>query len=118
MKNKKDLAYIITIILLIALSAQFYYSYRYQPARQIEVYYNQDHAQNTSGHFPRRRWFFHTMDSFPRLLFTPLEARPDAMSGLPRLWRGPLTGLMLFIKTAKKTKKMLGGNAFFLYIFS
>ncbi len=43
----KEKIYIIIIILLIATSAQFYYSYKYQPAHQIEVYYNQDHALNT-----------------------------------------------------------------------
>lgn len=46
MKNKKDLFYIITIILLIALCGQFYYSYHYQPAHQIEVYYNRDKELN------------------------------------------------------------------------
>jgi phosphatidylserine/phosphatidylglycerophosphate/cardiolipin synthase-like enzyme len=42
----KEKIYIGVIILLIATSAQFYYSYRYQPAHQIEVYYNQEHALN------------------------------------------------------------------------
>ncbi len=47
MKNKKDIAFLTVIILLIGLCGQFYYSYRYQPAHQISVYYNQDHALNT-----------------------------------------------------------------------
>ena len=46
MKNKKDAVYIIIIILLIAACAQFYYTFRYQPAHQIQVYYNHDHALN------------------------------------------------------------------------
>lgn len=46
MKNKKDIAYLIVIAVLIALCGQFYYSYRYLPAHQIEVYYNQDHPLN------------------------------------------------------------------------
>lgn len=46
MKNKKDLIYTSIIIFLIALTFQFYYTYQYQPAHQIQVYYNQDHALN------------------------------------------------------------------------
>jgi len=46
MKIKKDILYISAIIILIALCAQFYYSYHYAPAHQISVYYNQDHALN------------------------------------------------------------------------
>lgn len=46
-QNTKEKLYIIIIILLIATSAQFYYSYKYQPDHQIEVYYNQDHTLNT-----------------------------------------------------------------------
>jgi phosphatidylserine/phosphatidylglycerophosphate/cardiolipin synthase-like enzyme len=43
----KEKLYILTIIILIALTAQSYYTYHYQPAHQINVYYNQDHALNT-----------------------------------------------------------------------
>lgn len=46
MKNKREAFYLIVIILLIALCGQFYYSYRYLPAHQIEVYYNQDRQLN------------------------------------------------------------------------
>ena len=46
MKNKKDLIYLSAIIFLIALCGQFYYSFHYIPAHQINVYYNQDHALN------------------------------------------------------------------------
>ncbi len=46
MKNKKELIYTGVIILLLGLSAQFYYSYRYQPRSQVKVYYNQDHPLN------------------------------------------------------------------------
>jgi phosphatidylserine/phosphatidylglycerophosphate/cardiolipin synthase-like enzyme len=46
MKNKKDILYISTIILLAGAAGQSYYSYNYQPAHRIEVYYNQDHALN------------------------------------------------------------------------
>ena len=44
--NTKDRLYLGTIIILLALCAQFYYSYKYQPAHEIEVYYNQDHPLN------------------------------------------------------------------------
>ncbi len=43
----KEKIYLLIIILLIATAGQFYYTYHYQPAHQIEVYYNQDHALNT-----------------------------------------------------------------------
>ncbi len=48
MQNKKELAYIIVIALLIALCGQFYYSFRYLPKyeRQISVYYNQERELN------------------------------------------------------------------------
>ena len=45
--HTKEKIYILIIILLIALSAQSYYTYHYQPAHEIEVYYNQDHALNS-----------------------------------------------------------------------
>ncbi|HYV33314.1 MAG TPA: phospholipase D-like domain-containing protein [Candidatus Limnocylindria bacterium] len=44
--STKEKIYIIVILLLIAFSAQIYYSFRYLPANQIQVYYNQDHALN------------------------------------------------------------------------
>jgi phosphatidylserine/phosphatidylglycerophosphate/cardiolipin synthase-like enzyme len=43
---KKDTIYLAVIILLLSLCGQFYYSYHYQPAHQISVYYNQDHELN------------------------------------------------------------------------
>lgn len=46
MKSKKDLGYLFVIVLLIGVAGQFYYSCRYQPARQIEVFYNQDIQAN------------------------------------------------------------------------
>lgn len=46
MRRTKDLYYLITIAILIGVSAQFYYSFRYQPTRQIEVFYNQDIQAN------------------------------------------------------------------------
>lgn len=48
MKLSKDLAYISTIILLIAFAGQIYYSYKYTPfrQRQVEVFYNRDREAN------------------------------------------------------------------------
>lgn len=46
MQNKKEIAYIIIISLLIALCGQFYYSYHYQPSHQIQVFYNQEDELN------------------------------------------------------------------------
>jgi phosphatidylserine/phosphatidylglycerophosphate/cardiolipin synthase-like enzyme len=46
MKNIKDKIYISIIIILIGLCGQFYYSYHYRPAHEIEVYYNHDHELN------------------------------------------------------------------------
>lgn len=48
MKFKRDLLYLLTIIILIALCGQFYYSYRYKPLadRQVKVYYSQDRELN------------------------------------------------------------------------
>ena len=43
----KEKIYLVIILLLIGLSAQQYYTYHYQPAHQINVYYNQDHPLNT-----------------------------------------------------------------------
>lgn len=42
----KEKLYLIVIILLIAACGQFYYTYRYQPAHEIEVYYNHDEQLN------------------------------------------------------------------------
>lgn len=47
MKNKKDLFYITTIVILIALCSQFYFTYQYQPAHDVKVYYNQEHQLNS-----------------------------------------------------------------------
>jgi phosphatidylserine/phosphatidylglycerophosphate/cardiolipin synthase-like enzyme len=46
MTSTKEKIYVAIILLLIAVSAQFYFTYKYQPAHQIQVYYNQDHALN------------------------------------------------------------------------
>jgi phosphatidylserine/phosphatidylglycerophosphate/cardiolipin synthase-like enzyme len=46
MKINKDAVYLFTIALLIALCGQFYYSYRYQPAHEVNVYYNQNIEAN------------------------------------------------------------------------
>lgn len=46
MTNKRDVVYIIIIIISLTACGQFYYSYRYLPAHQISVYYNQDHPLN------------------------------------------------------------------------
>ena len=46
MKLKRDLVYIGLIIILLGLCGQFYYSYRYQPAHEIRVYYNRDRELN------------------------------------------------------------------------
>jgi len=42
----KEKIYLLIIALLIAACAQFYYTYRYQPAHEIQVYYNQDRELN------------------------------------------------------------------------
>ena len=44
--ESKEKLYIVIIVLLIAACGQFYYSYRYLPAHQIQVYYNQEHQLN------------------------------------------------------------------------
>ena len=46
MQNTREKFYILAIILLIALSAQFYYSFRYKPSGEVKVYYNQDEQLN------------------------------------------------------------------------
>lgn len=46
LKYKKDIVYLTVIVILIALCARFYYTYRYAPAHEISVYYNQDHPLN------------------------------------------------------------------------
>lgn len=45
--SHKEKLYIATIIILIGIATQFYYSYHYLPTHQVSVYYNQDHALNT-----------------------------------------------------------------------
>lgn len=42
----KEKIYLVVIVILIALTAQFYYSYRHQPAHEIKIFYNQDHELN------------------------------------------------------------------------
>lgn len=46
MKLNKDFLYLLVIVILIAIAGQFYYSYRYQPAHETQVYYNQDRQLN------------------------------------------------------------------------
>lgn len=48
-KFKRDAVYLIVIALLIALCGQFYYTYHYKPlaARDVTIYYNQDHQLNS-----------------------------------------------------------------------
>lgn len=48
-KFRRDAVYLLVIALLLATCGQFYYSYHYKPhaARQVAVYYNQDHQLNT-----------------------------------------------------------------------
>lgn len=46
MSTTKEKLYILTIVVLLALSAQFYYSYHYRPAHRVEVFYNQEHQLN------------------------------------------------------------------------
>jgi phosphatidylserine/phosphatidylglycerophosphate/cardiolipin synthase-like enzyme len=42
----KEKIYLLIIVLLIAISGQFYYSYHYVPEHEINVYYNKDHKLN------------------------------------------------------------------------
>lgn len=42
----KEKLYITVIVLLIAISAQFFYTYRFQPARNTRVFYNQERELN------------------------------------------------------------------------
>jgi TRAP-type mannitol/chloroaromatic compound transport system substrate-binding protein len=46
MSTTREKFYILAITLLLALSAQFYYTYHYQPAHEVEVFYNQDTQLN------------------------------------------------------------------------
>jgi phosphatidylserine/phosphatidylglycerophosphate/cardiolipin synthase-like enzyme len=48
MKFKRDVIYLIVIVVLLGLVGQFWYSYQYQPkqARKIDVYYNQERELN------------------------------------------------------------------------
>lgn len=43
----KEKLYLLTIAVLIAACAQFYFTYRYEPAREVRVYYNKEHALNS-----------------------------------------------------------------------
>lgn len=45
-KNKKESIYLLVIILLVALCAQFYYSFKYEPEHRISVYYSYDEKLN------------------------------------------------------------------------
>jgi len=45
--STKEKLYILVIIFLIGISAQFYYTYSYEPNNRIQVYYNQERALNT-----------------------------------------------------------------------
>lgn len=47
MKAKRDVVYLLVIIILSLACARFYYSYKINSSDNIEVYYNQDHALNT-----------------------------------------------------------------------
>ena len=42
----KDRLYLLVIILLMATCGQFYYSYRYLPESEAQVFYNKDHKLN------------------------------------------------------------------------
>ncbi|HVY67381.1 MAG TPA: phospholipase D-like domain-containing protein [Patescibacteria group bacterium] len=46
LKSKRDLAYLLAIALLCCLCAGLFYHGRYNPAQDISVYYNQEHALN------------------------------------------------------------------------
>ncbi len=46
MKINKDAVFVAIIIVLLGVCGQFYYSYHFRPAREIQVYYNQDIAAN------------------------------------------------------------------------
>ncbi|MBI3231518.1 MAG: hypothetical protein HYZ51_00325 [Candidatus Doudnabacteria bacterium] len=44
--NTKEKIYLVVILLLIAACAQFYFTYRYKPAAETKVYYNQEQELN------------------------------------------------------------------------
>jgi phosphatidylserine/phosphatidylglycerophosphate/cardiolipin synthase-like enzyme len=46
MSKTKEKIYLVIIILLIALCGQFYYSYQYQPTREVLVFYNHEKKLN------------------------------------------------------------------------
>lgn len=46
MKLTRDAVYLTLIILLISLCGQFYYSYKYLPTKQVEIFYNRDIEAN------------------------------------------------------------------------
>jgi phosphatidylserine/phosphatidylglycerophosphate/cardiolipin synthase-like enzyme len=43
----KEKIYLSVIIFLIALAAQFYFTYQYKPTREVRVYYNRQHELNS-----------------------------------------------------------------------
>jgi phosphatidylserine/phosphatidylglycerophosphate/cardiolipin synthase-like enzyme len=45
-RPKRDLFYVLAIVLLIAACAQFYYDYQYRPEHQVRVLYNRDVEMN------------------------------------------------------------------------
>lgn len=47
MTTSKEKFYLITIVVLLGVAIQSFYSYHYLPTHQVTVYYNQDHALNT-----------------------------------------------------------------------
>ncbi len=46
MRPKRDLWYLLTIIVLIGFCAQFYYTYQYEPKNAVRVVYNRDVEAN------------------------------------------------------------------------
>jgi phosphatidylserine/phosphatidylglycerophosphate/cardiolipin synthase-like enzyme len=46
MKLTREAVYLTLIILLISVCGQFYYSYKYLPAHQVQVFYNRDIEAN------------------------------------------------------------------------
>ncbi len=46
MKITRDTIYVTVIVVLIALCAQLYFSFRYLPVSETRVYYNKDHELN------------------------------------------------------------------------
>lgn len=46
LRPKRDLFYLLVIIVLIGFAGQFYYDYQYEPAHQVRVLYNRDVEMN------------------------------------------------------------------------